>query len=197
MPKKKKFAPGRPASAAVLMLLLVALGCAGNMPSTRFTNPNIDFSFVQRVAVLPFENLSNDQQAGLRATRLTITELLASGAVDVVEPGEVEGALARLPGRVTRPTIEQIIALGEGLEVQALILGTVAQSEVLRSGSVGRSVVTLDAQMVETETGAVIWAATHTARGGSVGAKILGTGGEPISETTRKCVQELLATLLE
>lgn len=180
-----------------LVLALLATGCASGMPSTEFTNTDIDFSFVQRVAVLPFENLSGDQQAGLRATRLSITELLASGAVDVVEPGEVQGALSRLPGRVVRPTIEQIRTLGQDLGVQALVMGTVAQSEVLRSGAVSRPAVTLDAQMVETETGTVIWAATHTEQGGGIGARVLGTAGEPISETTRRCVQELLETLLE
>ena len=56
-------------------------GCGGAIESSRFANPNFDFGFVERVAVLPFENHSNDRQAGLRATRLTITELLASGAV--------------------------------------------------------------------------------------------------------------------
>ena len=177
--------------------VLAGLSCSSNMGPTQFTNPNIDFSFIQRVAVLPFENLSSDQQAGLRATRLTITELLASGSVDVVEPGEVEGALASLGGSRTKPNKEEILSLGSTLEVQAIIIGSVAQSEVLRSGAVGIPVVTLDAQMIETETGAIIWAATHTEKGKGFSARVLGTGGQPISETTRLCVQQLLATLLE
>lgn len=191
--------PSRIGSPAALLVLFAALclGCTSTMSSTEFTHPNIDFAFVQRVAVLPFENLSGDQQAGLRATRLMITELLASGAVDVVEPGEVEGALVRLGGFTRQPSIEGIIELGKGLRVQALILGTVAQSEVLRSGAVGQPVVTLDAQMVETETGAIIWAATHTEKGSQVSARILGTGGESISETTRRCVNGLLDTLFD
>ncbi len=82
-----------------LLLLLTAVafigGCRSGMQPTLFVNPRFDFSFVERVAVLPFENQSNDRQAGFRATRLTITELLASGAVDVVEPGEVQAVLAK------------------------------------------------------------------------------------------------------
>lgn len=182
---------------ALVIVAAVCLSCNSTMSSTQFTNPDIDFGFVQRVAVLPFENLSGDQQAGLRTTRLMITELLASGAVDVVEPGEVEGALARLGGFTRQPSIEGIIQLGESLQVQALILGTVAQSEVLRAGAVGQPVVTLDAQMVETETGAIIWAATHTEKGSRVSARVLGTGGESISETTRRCVNQLLDTLFD
>ena len=59
---------------------LAAMGCASGLAPTRFTNPDFDFGFVERAAVLPLDNLSNDQQAGVRATRLLNTELLASGA---------------------------------------------------------------------------------------------------------------------
>jgi TolB-like protein len=191
---------GRFAWLAVAGLLCLA-GCAGTMKPTEFTNPDFDFSYVERVAVLPFENLTNDRQAGYRATRLTVTELLASGALDVVEPGEVQAAQLKIqggqPGRFGPPSTEQIISLGQALRVQAIILGSVTQSENLRSGAVQIPVVTLDAHMVETETGATVWAATHTAKGGSTGAKVLGTGGEPISKTTRRCVRGLLETLID
>lgn len=180
-----------------LLAALVAAGCAGSMRPTRFTNPRIDFSFVERVAVIPFENVSSDSLAGFRATRLLVTELLASGAVDVVEPGEVNAAIARFPGRVTRPSVEQIVSLGQTLNVQAVIAGTVAQSELLRSGATGIPTVTIDAQMIETETGAIIWSATHTEKGSAVGARLLGTQGEPIAITTRRCVHRLLDTLLK
>lgn len=176
---------------------VVALaGCGSTMRATRFSHPGVNFSFIERVAVLPFENVSSDQQAGFRVTRLLVTELLASGAVDVVEPGEVAAAVSRVAGGAARPSAEQILALGTELGVQAVIAGTVAQSEVLRSGAAGIPTVTLDAQMIETEKGEIIWAATHTEKGSSFSAKVLGTGGEPLSETTRRCVRGLLATLL-
>jgi TolB-like protein len=187
------------------MLLLTAplclVGCGGGMKATRFTNPGFDFGFVERVAVLPFENHTNDRQAGPRATRLTVTELLASGAVDVVEPGEVQMALNKITGvalgRSISPSTEQILALGQALGVQAVVMGTVTQSENLRSGSVPIPVVTLDLRMVEAETGATVWAATHSEKGSTFSARVLGTGGEPIAETTRACVQGALATLIE
>lgn len=176
-------------------------GCASTMESTRFTNPRFDFAFVERVAVLPFENLTNDRQAGLRATRFAITELLASGAVDVVEPGEVQAALVSLtglpPGRSPSPSAEQVLSLGKALGTQALILGSVTQSENLRSGNVPVPVVTIDMRMVETETGVTVWAATHSEKGSTLSARLLGTGGEPLAETTRRCVQRALETLIE
>lgn len=190
-----------PGATLLLILPLLAHGCGGGMKATRFANPNFNFGFVERVAVLPFENHTNDRQAGPRATRLTITELLASGALDVVEPGEVQAALNKVTGtalgRTVSPSTEQVVALGQALGVQALVMGTVTQSENLRSGSVPVPVVTLDLRMVEIETGATVWAATHSEKGGTVSARVLGTGGEPIAETTRACVQGALATLIE
>lgn len=184
--------------AVLLVASALALSaCASGMAPTRFTNPRFDFGFVERVAVVPFENLTNDAAAGARVTRLVITELLASGAVDVVEPGEVQAALDRMGARITTPSTEQVVSLGQTLGVQAVVIGSVTQSETLRSGAVEMPVVSLDVHMLEAETGAAVWAATHTEKASGMGARLLGTGGAPISETTRRCVRQLLGTLLQ
>lgn len=168
------------------------------MGPTKFTNPKIDFSFVEKVAVLPFENYSNDTAAAARVTRLMVTELLATGAVDVVEPGEVNAATVKFgANRSQRPSTEQIVELGKTLGVQAVLAGAVLQSEVLRSGSAGVPTVTVDAQLIETESGAIIWAGTHTEKGSVASARLLGNEGEPLSVTTRRCVQKLVETLLQ
>jgi TolB-like protein len=167
------------------------------MKTTQFSNPRFDFGFVEKIAVLPLENLSTDSQAGERTTRILITELLSSGAVDVVEPGEVRAALGRIPGSHTTPTTEQVTRLGELLGVQAVITGAVTQSEMVRSGTISVPTVTLDLHMLETETGAPVWAATHTDRGSGVSTKILGTGVEPIAKTTRRCVRKTIRTLVK
>jgi hypothetical protein len=58
-------------------------------------------------------------------------------------------------------------------------------------------VVTIDLHLVETETGATVWATTHSEKGGSLEARVLGTGGEPIAETTRRCVRKALEALVK
>jgi hypothetical protein len=186
--------------ATSVLLFLTSVGvsaCGKKLPPTQFINPNFDFAFVETVAVLPLQNLSNDRAAGVRATRLLITELLSTGAVDVVEPGEVQSALDRIAVRQSTPATEEIVELGRALEVQGVVLGSVTQSESIRSGTVSVPVVTLDVHMLETETGAAVWAVTHTEKGSGLGAKVLGTGAEPISETTRRCVQAIVATLVK
>lgn len=185
----------RPAAAFACAGLLASWACA-SVGTTRFVNPNFNFSFVKKVAVLPFENLSSEQQAGARATRLFITELLATGSAEVVEPGEVRAALAKLSLAGPAPSTEQIVALGKDLGVQAILLGNVNESQEMRTGTVAIPVVTLDIHMVEVETGSAVWAATRTEKGTGFGAKFLGTGGEPISETTRRCVRKLVKDLI-
>jgi hypothetical protein len=184
-------------SLVLLAVLLEAAACGKKLPPTQFLNPNFDFAFVEKVAVLPLDNLSDDRQAGVRATRLLITELLSTGAVDVVEPGEVQAALDRTAVRQRIPTTEEVVKLGQALGIQGIITGSVTQSESLRSGTISIPVVTLDVHMLETETGAAVWAVTHTEKGAGLAAKVLGTGSEPISETTRRCVQAVVATLMK
>lgn len=184
-----------PRAAAVLASVFLLSACGGVRP-TLFVNPQFNFSFVEKVAVFPFENFSGDQQAGVRATRLFITELLASGAVEVVEPGQVAEAVNRVAGIGPTPSTEQIVALGKSLGVQALLLGSVNQAENVRAGTVMVPVITLDVHLVETETGAAVWAATRTEKGSGFGAQVLGTGGEPISETMRRCVRKMVRSLV-
>lgn len=176
--------------------VMVLSACSSAVTTTDFAHPQFDFGYVERVAVLPLENLSGDRQAGVRATRLLITELLASGAVDVVEPGDVQAALDRIPGGAIPPSAEEVVRLGEALQVQAVISGSVTESQLIRSGNLTYPVVTLDVHMLETETGRAVWAATHTEKGGSWGAQFLGTGAEPISTTTRKCVRAVLEAMV-
>jgi TolB-like protein len=190
--KKSRVVIGMLALGAVL----VAVGCGGIRP-TRFVNPDFDFGFVEKIGVLPLENLTTDRQSAERTTRMLITELLATGAVIVVEPGEVETTFARTVEGRGEPTQEQLVAMGQELEAQALLIGSVAQSNEVRSGTVSIPVVTIDLRLIETDTGATVWAATHTERGSGAGAKFLGTGGEPISETTRKCIRTLIKELVE
>jgi hypothetical protein len=80
------------AVALVLLLALFSAGCGGT-GTTSFIHPEFDFSFVENVAVVPFENLSSNQGSGAQATRYFITSLLASDAFVVIEPGEVARAL--------------------------------------------------------------------------------------------------------
>lgn len=188
-----------PGTVALIVTLLVAAlaGCGGLRP-TLFLHPEYNFGFVERVAVVPFENLTNERGAASRATRYFIAQLLASESFEVIEPGEVSRVLNELAtvrtGDLTR---DQITAIGQVLRVQGLFLGTVNETSAARSGSSPQHVVTLVVRMVETETGETVWSATHTESGRGFWAALFGAGGRSQSEVMRRCVKKVLSTLVE
>jgi TolB-like protein len=175
--------------------VLVAGGCGGP-GTTVFVHPEFDFSYVESIAVVPFENLSDDQGAGARASRYFTASLLASEAFEIVEPGEVTRALESLAMlRTAELTTQQIQSLGRELRVQGLFLGTVSESAAVRSGSTTVNTVTVVIRLVETETGVTVWSATNTEDSSTFWSSLFGTKQRPLSEVTRRCIDKTLDTL--
>ena len=184
-------------------ILATGLACAllsgcGGMGATTFVHPNYNFGFVERVAVVPFENLTDDRGAGARMSRYFVSELLAVEVFDVVEPGEVAAAMSIVGElRVAELTKEQIVQVGRELQAQGLFLGSVTESSSLRTGSHTKNVVTLDVRLVETETGAVIWSTTLTESGRGFWAGLFGTGGRTMSEVSRETAHTAIERLVD
>jgi hypothetical protein len=181
-----------------MLLTLLSLTSAGcGMGPTTFIHPDYNFSFVERVAVIPFENLTEDRGAAARMSRYFVSELLEAEVFDVVEPGEVSEGMVRIgSARVAELTREQIIELGKDFRAQALFLGSVTESATVRSGSTSESVVTLDVRLVETETGAVIWGATLTETGRGFWSGLFGTNGQTMSEVSRRVARGTISELV-
>ena len=184
----------------ILCMMVAGLfiaGCGG-MGATRFIHPGFDFGFIERVAVVPFENLSTEQGAGARATRYFTTALLAAEAFEVVEPGEVSRALERFGYVATAQlTEEQAVALGNELGAQGVFLGSLSESVKIRSGSNNVSVITIVASMVETETGTTVWSSTNTENSSNFWSTLFGTGQKSSSEVMRRAIDGCLDTLLD
>jgi len=182
------------AVAAILTAMIV--GCGGR--PTVFLHDEYNFQFLERVAIVPFDNLSSDRGAGERATRIFLSQVLASKAFEVVEPGEVTLALGKYATvRTSELTNEQILELGKKLRVQGIFLGTVTESASTRSGGATVNTVSMVVRLVETETGETVWSATAGAGGRGFWASLFGGGGESASEATRDCVKKILNTLLD
>jgi len=180
----------------IIPVFLMLCGC-GSAPLV-FLNRSFDFNYIENIAVIPFENLSQSQGAGQQATLMFVTEVLASETFDVVEMGETSKALTEMNlVRTGTLDIEQIVQLGKRLKVQALIFGTVGESSVLRSGGFSTPSITLDLRMVETETGTTVWAASHTESGSNWMSTLFGITSRSTSETMRKCIYNILKTLVK
>jgi TolB-like protein len=172
-------------------------GCAA-MPPATYVHPTYDFSLVKKVAVLPLDNLATDQTAGEKVRRVVITELLATGIVDVVEPGQVNRVLATL--NIQNPTAmspEDFKRVGTALRVQLLIVGSVESYERVQVGGVQAPEVTLTLRAVDVDSGTIVWSTSHTQGGATVAARLFGLTGDSLSEAARKAAHEAVATLFK
>ena len=147
-------------------ILVASAGCGG--PRT-YLHPDVDISYYQRLGVLPFRNLSNDRLAGEKVTGIFVTELLVRHIFEVVEPGQFR-RMAReiLPGGLESGEwkAEDIARLGTEAGVQGIITGTVREYEMIRIGQTAYPLVTIDVELIDVETGRVVWMISHTRRGG-------------------------------
>lgn len=173
-------------------------GCRSAAEHTSYINPNVDFSYIKSVAVLPFNNLTSDRNADEIIRQMVINEMLATGYVDVAVPGQVLTAIAQKDVRtISSPNAEQIKSVGQALKVQAVIFGSVEQYAEVRSGNVSAPEVTVTIMMADTEAGTIIWSVTQTSGGASFATRHFGARGDTLSETALKVVRAAIRTLAE
>jgi hypothetical protein len=180
---------------AILLFLLVAWGCAGRSQNV-YRDPNMDFGSLQSVAVLPFTNLTREQMAADRVRDVFMTMLQATGGIYVIPPGEVARGISRMNiERPATPTGEEVGKLAKNLNADAVISGTVSEYGEVRSGTASANVISLSLQMMEAQTGKVVWTAASTKGGVTTTDRLFGGGGEPMNLVTQKAVNDLLDKL--
>lgn len=177
---------GRPglASLAVAAALLLA-GCADTIQVQQWSKPGA--RPMARLAVLLFDNQTTTPRAGVVASELVVSELLAAG-VAVMDPGEVADLLRREtldpaePGRL--PPAQR---LGRLLQASHVLQGSVTEYRY-KPGLSETPVVGLTARVVEVATGDVVWTATYF-RGGS--------GWDGLAGVAQSIVRDMAAHLTE
>lgn len=180
----------------IVILLFIITGCRSSGVPSYHISQDIDFSFYKRVAVMPLDNLTNDKFAGEIVRQVVVSELLASGLVDVVVPGDVLKAVTDLGIKsITSLNSDEIMALGKTLNVEAIILGTVEEYGEIKTGSVTAPRVTITLMMTDTGSGYIVWSITKSRGGASFMARHFGARHETISETVLKVVRESIQTL--
>ncbi len=178
------------------LLALLLFGCARPVPIASYKRPEMDLSLVRRLAVLPFDNLTREQFANEKVRRTFISELLATEAFEVVDPGEVARALADMglqPGMALK--VEEIKRLGKALNVQAVVMGSVTEYGEMRSGAVTAPIISFEARMVDTDRGGIVWSVSISEGGIGFGARLLGSTSDTISDLTAKATRKALDTL--
>lgn len=179
--------------------VLAVAGCTTHRPAeVTYHDPGMDFSLLQKVGVLPFANLTQAPAAAERVRDVFMTMLQAGGSIYVLPPGEVARGLDRaaVTNRTT-PTAEECVNLGKILQVDAMITGVVREYGEVRSGSAASNVVSVSVQLMETQTGKIVWSASSTQGGITAGDRMFGGGGDPMDQVTTEAVRDLLDKLFE
>lgn len=180
------------------LLLLCVAGCATPGPSSTYHDPAIDFGVLRTLAVLPFENFSRDKLAGDRVRDTFVNNLMATGAIYVIPPGEVaRGVLRSGILNPAAPSLEEVAKLAAIIKADALITGTVREYGEVKSGTASANVISLSMQMIEVQSKKVVWTAS-TARGGiSLMDRLLGSGGAPMDDVTEAAINDIIDKLLQ
>lgn len=181
---------------SVLLAVSIGFSCAGRGTPSFYIRQDYDFSFIKKVAVLPLDNLTNEKFAGEAVRQVVICELLATGLVDVVVPGDADAVVDKIGLRSIKSlNAEQIKTIGNGLKVQAVVLGSVEKFGEMRIGNITAPEVTITLMMADTSSGSVIWSVTKTGGGASFMARHFGAKAESMSEAVLRVVREAIQTL--
>ena len=182
-----------------LLLPFLFFGCGGT--TIKYLNPTANFSYVKKVAVVPFSNFSDDRYAAEKVRNALTIELLSRQAFDVIEHGEVSKALNLIKegGFEENKNIqidkETIKLIGGKLGVQAIIMGAV-NDYAGGKGGFSNNVVSISVKMIDSESGTVLWQASTSKIGGGVTRKMVGLEDVDMSILTNRAVKTVLDTLL-
>jgi hypothetical protein len=158
---------------SVLVLLLLAGGCASRRYETIRVPPRIDLKSHELIGVIQFDTETKGELGPLVTARFTELARRDQGMVRIVTFASSEEALSSV-GRASWDA-ETFRAIGHKHGVETLVIGELTVSEVrpnlsisptLRSGSLSAKVnAALAVEMIETATGASIWNSSARATG--------------------------------
>lgn len=153
------------------LLLTMLLGCGSNL--RLYIHEEADFGYLEKIAVLPFVNLTNHQFASEKITDCFITELLIAGKFDIVDSGEVV-KIIRENGVVFNEQnkdmdLATIKKIGEKLGVQAIIIGSVAQYEMVTISQEQYPAISINTRLIDVGTGKIAWMGSYVANGAPSG----------------------------
>lgn len=181
----------------IILVVFIISGCAGRVKSSFHIREDVDFSFIKKVAVLPLDNLTGERFASDAVRQVVIQELLASGLVDVTLPGDAVTAVERAGVRsISSLTAEQIKAIGNALNVQAVIFGAVEKFGEVRVGTTFFAPeVTITLMMADVASGTILWSVTMTGVGDSFMARHFGARADTSSEIMLRVVRKAIQSL--
>lgn len=181
----------KPALAALVVAILM-VGCQSTS-RTQFLHENADLGAIEKVAVLPFENVSSERTAGEKVQKIFYLELLSLDVFNVSEPGLVaKGVRAADVANLTPADFQR---LGKDFGVDAVFTGSIVDFDSGKGGAAPD--LTLQLRLVETQTGTTIWSTGQSRSGTALSTRLFGLTGETATQAARNMIRSQLRTLLK
>lgn len=173
---------------ALALLALALSGCASTAPVARAPGAPLE-----RVALLPLENLATRPEAGDLVTRVVYGTMSQGARCEMVEHGDVEAAMRDLRVRTSGMlTTEQAVRLATRLEARYLLTGTILECGTVRTPEGEVPSVGLTLRMLDGTTGRVTWNAMRV-RTGDDHETLFGWGREvSLERLTQRALEDML-----
>lgn len=152
-------------------IAVICSGC-GRVGQTRsYLNPETDFSFYSRIALLPLKNLTSEALAGEKMTEALLTELLIGGKLDVMDIGQFNAVVSQVirtnvPIHLLDLSTAHLKQAAELAKVQGIFMGTIQDYRMISIGGEQYPVITLILKFIDAPTGTVVWRYSTTVSGG-------------------------------
>lgn len=178
------------------LLLLSIQGCATNASNEFFLREQVDIAYIKRIAVLPFENHTKDTFVASRARDLATTQILSQRIFDVVDRGQVDSALREEAIKPGTPLDDLTIKrLGQRLNVQAFLLGSVDHAGEQSKGASSFAELSLTMRLIDCKTALLLWQTSGSGSGYSVIDRLFGLNPKDAFEVTMELIDTLLSSI--
>ncbi len=156
---------------ALSILLFILTACSSLIDTRSFVHPEADFSFYQRVGVIPFKNQSGDELAGDKVTEHFLTELLINSQLEVMDPGQFNAVIAqvaktRAPVSTLKLSPSQLEQIAEVAGVQGIFTGTIHDYDMISFSGERYPMISMTLKFIDAPTGTIAWQNSATITGG-------------------------------
>ena len=177
----------------VIAATMLLVGCSSN---PNYYRSDLQLDETATLAVLPLVNLSKYTEASEIVMNSLLVELLDLDLFEIVDPGIVDEVILQKRIRYTdRLPMETMQELGSRMGANYLLLGSIHQFDMITDKVEILPVISISLRIVGSETGTIVWAATHTKRGDDT-ESVFGLGRiDTLERLTAVTVKEITGTL--
>jgi len=179
----------------LLALALLLPSCASG--PRLYVNPDADMSYYKKIAVLPFANLSSDVMAAQRVTRAFVTELIMTDRFQIVQAEDFARSLQAAgitPGADGSFDLAKLKEPATQAGATGILRGSVTEYQVDRSGGSDIPVIAFDVELVDVNTGNVVWRSALSKRGKGR-FPIFGSHSRSLGRLTQDACEEVVGRL--